>query len=537
MVKYKQTGIHEGFLNMTSQDVKVKTGREGRRGGRAVRRAARADSNQAARAAAVPYITRKLPVLEVCSEEGLTIIEANAEIILEEIGIDFKNDPEILELWKNAGAEVNGERVRFPKGLARSLIATAPQEFTQYARNRTRSVKIGGNHTVFAPVYGPPFVHDLDEGRRYGTMQDFENFVKLAYMSPAIHHSGGTICEPVDIPVNKRHLDMVYAHVKYSDKPFMGSVTAPDRALDTLTMAEIIFGKDFVSEHTVVTSLININSPMAFDSGMLGALKSYAAANQAVIVTPFIMSGAMAPVSVMGTLTQALAEALAGIALTQLIRPGAPVIFGLFSAALSMQSGAPTFGMPEPTLVMAAGAQLARRLNLPFRSSGSLCGAKVPDAQAAYESMNSLTPLLLSGVNFVLHGAGWLEGGLASSYEKFIMDCDQLGMLQKLYQGYDLTENGQALSAIREVGPGGHYLGCAHTQDNFETAFYRSNLADSNSFEQWSAEGSLDHAQRANTSWKQWLTDYVPPPLDSGIDEELIAFISEKKSSMEDSWI
>jgi trimethylamine--corrinoid protein Co-methyltransferase len=253
-------------------------------------------------------------------------------------------------------------------------------------------------------------------------------------------------------------------------------------------------------------------------------------------VTPFIMSGAMAPVSAAGTLAQALAEAMAGMALAQLCRPGAPVVFGLFSSALSMQSGAPTFGTPEPTLVLSAAAQLARRLKLPFRSGGSLCASKLPDAQAAYESANSLMPAVLCGVNFVLHGAGWLEGGLSSSYEKFVMDCDQLGMAATLLKGYDLTENGQAMDAIREVGPGGHYLGCAHTQSNFETAFYRSSLADNNSFEQWEAAGRLDMAQRANGLWKAWLADYEQPPLDPGIDEALKAYIAERKAQMADKW-
>lgn len=507
-----------------------------RRGGRAARQAARAAAAVEAQAAAPAYITRKIPFLELCSEEGLQTIETNAETILEEIGIDFKDDPEVLALWRDAGADVTEERVRFPKGLARKLISTAPAEYTQHARNPDRNVQIGGNNTVFVPVYGPPFVHDLDEGRRYGTIKDFENFVKLAYMAPSIHHSGGTVCEPVDVPVNKRHLDMVYTHMKYSDKPFMGSVTAPERAADTVAMAEILFGKDFVADNTIATSLINVNSPMTFDSIMLGALKTYAAANQAVIITPFIMSGAMAPVSIAGTLAQALAEAMAGLALTQLIRPGAPVVFGLFSAALSMQSGAPTFGTPEPNLVLSAAAQLARRMNLPFRSGGNLCASKLPDSQAAYESVNTMYSAVLSGVNFMLHGAGWLEGGLSSSYEKFIMDADQLGMWQTLTQGYDFSENGQALDAIREVGPGGHFLGCAHTQANFETAFYRSNVADYNSFEQWSAEGSLDQAQRANAVWKQWLNDYEAPGLDPAKDEELQAFITAKKASMEDSW-
>ncbi len=508
--------------------------RRGRRasGGAAARRAARRGGGLEQ----LRYITREIPVFEALSESGLALIEANAETILEEIGIEFRDDAEALGLWKDAGAEVTGERVRFPRGLCRKLIETAPAEFTQHARNPERNVRIGGGNTVFAPVYGPPFVLDLDKGRRYATLEDFQNFVKLSYMTPVMHHSGGTVCEPVDVPVNKRHLDMVVSHLRYSDKPFMGSVTAPDRAEDSVELAKIVFGAGFVAKNTVMISLINANSPLTFDGTMLGALKVYARSNQAVIVTPFILSGAMAPVSVAGTLAQALAEAMAGIAFTQLVRPGAPVIFGLFSSAISMQSGAPTFGTPEPSLVLFAAAALARRLKLPFRSGGSLCGSKVPDAQAAYESAQTLLATMLGGVNFVLHGAGWLEGGLVSSYEKFVMDADQLGMMQVLSKGYDLSENGQALDAIREVGPGQHFLGCAHTQANIETAFYRTTIADNNSFEKWEAEGALDAAQRANAMWKKMLADYQAPPLDPAIDEALSAFVEKKKASMPDAF-
>ncbi len=484
----------------------------------------------------LPYITRRFPVTEVLSAEGLEVIENNAETILEEIGIEFRDDAEALALWKGAGADVEGERVRLPRGLARSLLKTAPSTFTQHARNPERSVEIGGDATVFAPVYGPPFIRSLDEGRRYATIEDFRNFVKLAYMTPAMHHSGGTVCEPVDIAVNKRHLDMVYSHIRYSDKPFMGSVTHPLRAEDSVTMAKIVFGADFVDENCVLINLINANSPMVYDATMLGALKVYARAGQATVVSPFILAGAMSPVTTAGTLSQLLAEALAGIAFTQLVRAGAPVVFGTFASSISMQSGAPTFGTPEPTLVLFAAAQLARRMGVPFRSGGSLCASKLADAQAAFESAQTLLPTLLAGVNFVLHSAGWLEGGLVSGYEKFVMDADQIAMMQVLSQGVDLSENGQAMDAIREVGPGSHYLGCAHTQANFETAFYRSTIADNNSFEQWEAEGSKDTAQRANALWKRMLAEYEAPGIDASIDEALVAFITKKKDSMPDAF-
>ncbi len=509
-------------------------GRRGRRsgGGADARRAKRSGST----APKSRHITRNIPCYEPLSEEALELIEHNAETVLEEIGIEFRDDPEALALWKEAGADVQGERVRFPRGLCRKLCETIPSEFTQHARNPERSVQIGGKNTVFAPVYGPPFVSDLEGGRRYATIEDFRNFVKLAYMAPALHHSGGTVCEPVDIPVNKRHLDMVYTHLRYSDMPFMGSVTAPERAEDTVAMAKIVFGEDFLETNTVITSLINANSPMTFDDTMLAALKVYARNNQACVISPFILSGAMAPVTPVGVMTQTLAEGMAGLAFSQLVRPGAPMVLGSFASSISMQSGAPTFGTPEPAMVLYGMGMLARRLGVPFRSGGSLCGSKAPDAQAAHESSQTLIPTLMGGVNFVLHAAGWLEGGLVSSYEKFVIDADQLAMMQVMARGYDLTENGQALDAMREVGPGSHFLGCAHTQANFETAFFRSAIADNNSFEQWESEGARDAYQRANGIYKKMLADYEMPALDPAIDEALQAFIREKKDSMPDAF-
>lgn len=517
---------------MSNVDVTEGPSRRGRRaaGGAEARRAARATGGPRQ----LTYVERNIPLYEVLSEEGLTLIERNAETVLEEVGIDFRDDAEALKLWREAGADVQGERVRFPKGLVRSLLRTAPAEFVQHARNPARSVRIGGNATVFAPVYGPPFIRNLDEGRRYATIEDFRNLVKLAYLAPALHHSGGTVCEPVDIPVAKRHLDMVYSHIRYSDKPFMGSVTAPERATDSVAMAKLVFGDEFVDSNCVLVNLINANSPLVFDATMVGALKVYARAGQATVISPFILSGAMSPVTVIGTLTQILAEASVGMAFAQLCRPGAPVIFGTFASSLSMQSGAPTFGTPEPAHVLFGAAQLARRLGVPFRSGGALCASKLPDAQAAHESANTLWPTLLAGVNFVLHAAGWLEGGLVSGYEKFIIDADQLTMFQRFAEGIDLSANGQALDAIREVGPGSHFLGCSHTQANFETAFWRSAVADNNSFEQWRDDGGKDAVERANAMWKRQLREYEPPPLDPGIDEALADFIARRKAVLPD---
>jgi len=513
------------------------TGRRAR-GGADARRAAR--TSTAIKQAG--FIRRKIKLYEPFSDEQLELIERNAETVLQETGIDFYEDEEAVAMWKDAGADVKVSekdprrfRVRFPKGLVRSLIKTAPREYTQFARNPENNVVIGGNNTVFAPVYGPPFIRNLDEGRRYATIEDFRNFAKLVYMLPSLHHAGGTLCEPVDIPVAKRHLDMIYSHIKYSDKPFMSSVTAGERAADSVAMCEILFGKEFVDQNCVMTSLINANSPMVWDGVMLGALKVLARANQACVISPFIVAGAMSPTTTVGTLTQILAEASVGIAFTQLCRPGAPVVFGTFAASMSMQSGAPTFGTPEPALVTFGAAQLARRMGVPFRSGGGLCGSKIPDAQAAYESSNTLWPTLLSGVNFCLHAAGWLEGGLSSGYEKLIMDADQLSMFQKFSEGADFSENGQAMEAIAEVGPGSHYLGSKHTQANFETAFWRSGLADNNSFEQWRDDGEKDIVVRANAKWKQMLRDYQAPALDPGIDEALTEFMAKRKAVLPDS--
>lgn len=510
----------------------VKT-RRARGGGGAARRAERTAVN----IETAKYIQRNIPNFEVLNEEALEIIEANAETILAEIGVNFVNNPAALERWRAAGAEVEDERVRIPRGLARKLCSTAPSQFTQHARNPEKSVVIGGRNMVLAPVYGPPFVRDAQGGRRYATMADFEKFVKLAYMSKWLHHSGGTVCEPTDIPVNKRHLDMLMAHMTLSDKPFMGSVTAPERAQDSVEMCEILFGKEFVRDNTVMTSLVNINSPMTFDDIMMGALEVYAANNQAAIISPFIVGGAMAPVSVAGTLTQVLAEVLAGVAYSQLVRPGAPVIFGAFVSSIDMNSGAPTFGTPEASLITYGAGQLARRLNLPYRSAGSFCGSKLPDAQAAYETANSLNMGLLAGVNFMLHACGWLEGGLVADFEKFVMDADQLGVLHGLAKGIAVDTNAQAMDAIREVGPGGHYLGCAHTQANFKSAFWKTDLLDYKPFETWEEEGARDTYALASNRVEKLLATYRQPEMDPDIAGALAAYVAEKKASMPDSFM
>jgi trimethylamine---corrinoid protein Co-methyltransferase len=486
--------------------------------------------------AAAPFITRSIPPYEMLEEEQLVSIEQHADRLLEEIGMEIRGDAEAIGLWRAAGAAIEGEtRVRVPAGLARQIVTrSAPGEFIQHARNPARSVTIGGRSTVLAPAYGPPFVSDLDRGRRYGTLEDFRNFVRLAYLTPWLHHSGGTLCEPTDVPVNKRHLDMVYAHMSLSDKPFMGSVTSAARAADSIEMCRILFGSGFVDAHCVILGNVNVNSPLVLDGEASRVIRTYAAANQAPVCVPFILGGAMGPVTTAGGLAQCFAEALFCVALGQLERPGSPVILGNFLSSISLKSGAPTFGTPEPSLAYFAIGQLARRLGVPLRCGGNLCASKVPDAQAAYESASSLWPAFLAGANFVLHSAGWLEGGLVMSYEKFVMDAEQCGAFHVLGRGLTLDDNSFAFDAFREVGPGSHFLGSAHTLRNYETAFFDFELSDNNSFEQWSEEGAHDIVWRANRKWKALLEAYQPPALDPAAREALEAFIAQRKASMPD---
>ena len=485
--------------------------------------------------AKLAYIQRKIPVVDLLHTEAIEIIEHNAETILQEIGIEFRRDPPSLQLWREAGADVRGELVRFPRGLCRKLLESAPKIFAVHARNPAKSVQMGGDATVFAPVGGPPFVTDLDRGRRYATLEDLTNFIKLAHTAPAIHFMGGSACEPMDIPPGKRHLDVQYAYFRHSDHACEGTPETPGHAADAIRMAQILFGHEFVDSHAVLLGNINSNSPLTFDGRMLGALREFAAHNQGTIVVPAVLAGAMGPVTPAGCMAEILAETLAGMALTQLVRPGAPVIMGSFVGAVSMRSGAPTFGTPEATQMIFATAQLARRLGIPCRSGGSLCSSKIADAQAAYESAHTLLPTLLAGVHLVTHAAGWLEAGLVAGYEKFVMDVDQLAMMQALAAGMDFSPRGQAMDAIREVGPGSHFLGSSHTLANFETAFYQSTIADYSSFEQWSSEGSLTAEQRANDVWKKMLREYVDPGLDPARDEALQEFMARRKSELSDA--
>ena len=495
------------------------------KGGRARRRV----TNETRQVSLLSYIDRKIPPTTLLTDSELGEIAECSELILEEIGMDFRGDPEILDLWSDAGADVQGERVHIPRGLCVELLRTAPSQFVHHARNAERSVQIGGDAMVFAPVAGAPFVRDLDKGRRYGTLDDFENLTKLVQMSPAIHHAGYFSCEPTDIPVEHRHLDLILTLARYSDKPFFGGHGQAYQANQTLQMCRLIFGEKFVDSNVVSVVNVNVNSPLVLDDTMTRLLKVYASNNQAVIVTPAVLTGAMGPVTAAGCLAQIHAETMAGMSLVQLIRPGAPVIYGGFIGSTSMRTGAPTFGTAENAHTLTAVAQLARHLDVPVRSGGALTASKIPDAQAAFESIQMMMMSVLTGMNFIVHSAGWLEGGLVAGYEKLVVDADRLVMFQRLAEGMEISEETLALDAQLEVGPGGHFLGCEHTQRNFRSAFHESELADTASFEQWQLEGELDTEQRANQVWKRMLADYQPPRLDSAIDEALQEFVDKAK--------
>jgi trimethylamine--corrinoid protein Co-methyltransferase len=495
------------------------------------RRERRARQSAAAARPPMQQVEYAVPRYEPLPPEGLQRIHDESMRILRELGIDFY-DAEARAILKAHGAKVVGDTVFFDENTVMEWVRHAPAWFTQLARNPANNVSIGGNRAVFAPVYGPPFVVDLDRGRREATMEDFRNFVKLAYLSPYLHHSGGTVVEPTDEPVATRHLDMLYAHVKYGDKAFMGSVTDPANAADSVKLAEIVFGRAAMEKDPALLSLINVSSPRRYDDRMLGDMLVYARARQAMLITPFLMSGAMSPVSVAGTLALQNAEALAGIALAQMVNPGTPVIYGSFMTNIDLQSGAPVFGSPESQQALFAGAQMARLYNLPFRGGGAFSSAKIADAQAGYESVQVMLPSVLAQINFVLHAAGWLENGLAAGYEKFVIDCDLLGMYHVWARGIDLSEEAFAFDAFQEVPPGGHFLGTQHTMRHFRTAFYRAELFDYNSAEQWEINGAPDTLRRANDRWKALLAEYEPPALDDALDRELQGFIAHRKKEL-----
>ena len=500
------------------------------------RRSGRGQKRERSLESAPAFVTRKIPFYEFLDEENLVKLEQQADWLIQDIGMEFRGDDEAIRLWREAGATVEDRRVRMPADQVRALCALAPSHFVQHARNPARSVEIGGNSQVFAPVYGPPFVRDLEGGRRYGSMADHERFVKLVYSLPSLHHGGLVICEPCDVPVSKRHLDMVYNQFRYSDKPLLGAITEMSRAEDSVAMAECVFGAEFMEKHCVIMGNVNTNSPLLIDKVVTEAARVYCGRGQGLVAVPFILSGAMGPVTTAASVSQALAEAMMVCAFTQIVRPGAPFVLGNFLSSMSLKSGAPTFGMPEPVMSNLVIGQLARRLGLPLRCGGSLTASKLPDAQAAAESADSMLSTALAGAHFILHSAGWLEGGLVTGYEKLIQDADRLGAYQVMLGGMAMDENALARSAYGEVEPAGHFLGCSHTMGNYETAFYESAMSDSESFEQWQEQGGEDSVRRAYRRWNQLLADYQRPDMDDAVHDRLTDFMVRRKAELPDAW-
>src|SRR5215213_11716154 len=463
----------------------------------------------------------KMPRYEILSEDAMETLDRGWRRIVSELGVEFLLE-ESLEEFRKAGQKVEGQNVKLDPEFVLEQVAKAPREFDIRARNPQNTVHIGGDHMVFASVYGPPFVREGGT-RRDATMADFENFVKLSHAFPELDSPGGTIVEPNDAPLDSRHLDMVYALQTLTDKPYMGSVISGENARDTIAMSRILLG-DSIDTTPASISLINCNSPLRWDDRMLSAMLEYNRANQAVITTPFLLMGAMSPVSIPATLVQQIAEALSGIALTQLVQPGCPVVFGSFLSNTDMKSGSPSFGTPESAIGLLCTGQIARHFNLPWRSGGGLTSSQMPDAQAAYEALMTMLPTFLAGANFVMHAAGWLEGGLVSSYEKFIVDIEILRMLKHEFQPLEVTEESLAFDAHQEVGSGGHFLGAAHTLIHFRECFYRPLLSSTDNFDRWTKNGGADAAERAARIWREKLEEYEQPPIDDGVRTQLREF-------------
>ncbi|MGA0107607.1 MAG: trimethylamine methyltransferase family protein [Candidatus Nanopelagicales bacterium] len=474
----------------------------------------------------------KMPKYEILSQEALHKLDQGWRRLVSEIGVEFMSD-RALDLFKKAGQTVEGNNVKFDPDFVMEQVKKAPSEFDVQARNPKNSVHIGGDYMVFSGVYGPPFVRDGDV-RRDATMNDYENFTKLAQSFPELDSAGGVICEPNDASLDTRHIDMTYALQTLTDKIYMGNVVSGPRAQDVLKMTEIVFGgRENIEKTPATISLINCNSPLRWDDRMLDSQFEYSAANQAVVLTPFLLMGAMSPVTIPATLAQQMAEALTGIALSQLIRPGSPVIFGSFLSNIDMQSGSPQFGTPESAIGLLATGQIARHFNLPWRSGGGLNSSQTTDAQAGYEALMTLMPAFLSGTNWIMHSAGWLEGGLVASYEKFVMDVELIRMLQAQFTPLEIDDASLAFDAHLEVGHGGHFLGAAHTMERFRDCFYRPLLSSSENFERWTRNGAKNTAVRANEIAHKKIEEYEMPPMDDAIKAELDEFVQKRKQELE----
>lgn len=499
-------------------------------------RPSRRDALRAARSArsygGIKPMVNTLPFYEVLNQEGLEKIHKAAMRLLGDTGFLILDYAPPLGVFRQHGAKVEGNLIKIDEDTLMHYVRMAPSSFTQLARDPANNVQFGGRNLVMAPVYGPPYVEDYERGRQLSTLQDFKNFASLTHMIPELQHGGGTIVEPNDIDVKERHLDMVMAHITSHNKAFMGSVIHADNARDCVTMARILFGEEAIQKDPALISLINVSSPLRHDDRMLSVLEIYANARQALLITPFTVVGATSPTTLAATLAQLLAEALITIAYVQMLNPGSPCILGTFISVVDLRSGAPTFGTGENNLLLYAGAQLARYYNLPFRAGGTFNASRIPDAQAGYESASVFWTTVNAGTNFMLHAAGWLEGGLIAGYEKFISDTELLGMLPNYFRGVGLSDEDFAWDAYAEVGPGGHFLGAAHTMRHYETAFYQHKVFNMDNYEKWHEEGSVDTYKRAHGIWKKMLEEYQAPELDSAKKEELEAFMAVRKEEI-----
>ncbi len=475
----------------------------------------------------------RMPRYDILSEEALATLDRGWQRLHTEIGVEFMK-PEALDLFRAAGQKVVDNTVFLDPEFVLEQVAKAPREFDMQARNHDHDVHIGGSHMVFSSNYGSPFVRRGDS-RGDGTLDDFTNFCKLAQSFDAMDSVGGVVVEPNDAPLDSRHLDMVSRALIYTDKIIMGNVVSARNALDTIAMGEMVFGsRASIEEKPFCISLVNCNSPLRWDDRMLDAQFEYTKANQPVIMTPFLLMGAMSPVTIPAALVQQIAEALSGIVLSQLIRPGAPVVFGSFLSNIDMQSGSPQFGTPESAIGLLCTGQIARRFGLPFRTGGGLNSSQVPDAQAGYESLMTMLPTFLAGANFVMHAAGWLEGGLVASYEKYVIDMQILEMLEREFTPLEIDEDSMAFGAHEEVGHGGHFLGAMHTMERFRTCFYRPFLSSSDNFERWTRNGALDTAARAGVIAQKRIDEYEMPPMDPALREELEAFVARRRAELGD---
>ncbi len=475
-------------------------------------------------------LKRLFPPMAIVSADEIEAIHHASLMVLSEIGMDFTL-PEARDMLKKAGATVEGDRVRFDPAMIESLIASAPPEFTFHARNPENDLAVGGPNIAFGTVASPPNSADMDNGRRTGNQADYRNFLRLAQYFNCIGFMAGYPVEPIDIHASVRHLEALRDMVLLTDKPFHAYSLGTERIRDAIEIARIARGisQEQLEREPSLFTIINTNSPLKLDTPMLRGIIEMASRNQIVCVTPFTLAGAMAPVTVAGALVEQNAEALAGIAFAQLVRKGAPVIYGGFTSNVDMKSGAPAFGTPEYMKATIVGGQLARRYNIPFRTSNT-CAANTVDAQAAYESVFSLWGLTMGGGNLIMHGAGWLEGGLVASFEKFVLDCDLIQMVSEFLQPLETSEDALGVEAIREVGPGGHFFGAQHTLARYTTAFYAPIISDWRNNQQWLAAGKPEAWQKANAVWKQALADYQEPPIDAGVRDELNAFVERRKA-------